>query len=196
MKFLSSILLVLCLSIYHTSFGKACVVNEKNTLSFEAKYDTLTPKQVIIKFLKWYKLNLNKANSFPILIKDSANNFMINKSASAKYLALLKSSGCLSPTYIAYWKSFFDDQAIGLRNNPIQSDIPDYFDLDFILITQEPELVLDHINEIKFKTIFIRKNEANITFVGPQKDAVQYMYEMHKTAAGWQIDYISTPDND
>lgn len=196
MKYIYSGLLIICVSICQATFAMQIVNDVNNDSHLYTDNDSIAPKQVIIKFLKWYKLNLNKANSFPILIKDSANNFMINKSACARYLSLLKSSGCLSSTYIAYWKSFFDDQAVGLRNNPIQSDIPEYFDLDFILITQEPELVLDHINEMKFKTIFIRKNEANIAFIGPQKDAVQYMYEMHKTATGWQIDYISTPGND
>ena len=121
---------------------------------------------------------------------------MINKPACSRYLALLKSSGCLSDKYIAYWKSFFDDKAIGLENNPEQSDIPDGFDLDFVLLTQEPDLVLNHISEIKFGVVTTYKNNIVVSLRWPQKDAKQYNFEMLRSAAGWQIDYISTPNSD
>lgn len=123
-------LLIICLCIGQSSFAKTITITQKNSRLIVCKSDTITPQQVITKFLKWYKVNMHKANNFSILIKDSADNFMINKSACNNYLALLKSSGCLSYKYIAYWKSFFDDKAIGLENNPVQSDIPDGFDLD------------------------------------------------------------------
>lgn len=196
MKLLSSALLILCLCICYSSYSQSTTIKEKGAHLYRANTDTLTPKQVITKFLKWYKINLHKANSFPILIKDSVDNFMINKSAGNKYLSFLKSSGCLSSRYIAYWKSFIDDKAIGLQNNPLQSDIPADFDLDFILRTQEPELVLNHISEMKFQTVSARKNDMVIGLRGPQKEAGQYNFEMHKGAAGWQIDYISTPNFD
>lgn len=168
----------------------------KNTGVYASQNNDLSPKQVIIKFLKWYRINLHKANSLPILIKDSADNFMINKSASNKYLALLKSSGCLSLRYIAYWKSFFEDKAIGLKANPVQSDIPEDFDLDFVLITQEPGLVLDHIDEMKFQPVSVSKNYIVMGVTGPEKNAIQYNFELHKNAAGWQIDYIATSNID
>lgn len=189
-------LLIICLCISRYSIAKVITVNKETSSFIMCSNDTATPQQVITKFLKWYKINMHKANNFPILIKDSADNFMINKSACNKYLALLKSSGCLSYKYIAYWKSFFNDKAIGLENNPVQSDIPDGFDLDFVLITQEPELVLNHISEIKFGIVTRYENNIVVSLRWPQKDAMQYNFEMHKSTVGWQIDYISTPNFD
>ena len=109
---------------------------------------------------------------------------------------MLKSSECLSNKYIAYWKSFFDDKAIGLEDNPIQSDIPGGFDLDFVLITQEPELVLSHINEMKFQTVSMYNNNIVIAMKRLQKDAMQYNFEIHKSSSFCQIDYISTSNFD
>jgi len=153
-------------------------------------------QQVIIKFLKWYKANLNKANSFPILIKDSADNFMVSKAACTGYLNFLKTSKCISQKYIEHWEIYFNDKASELRDHPLQSDVPEGFDFDFVLITQEPELVLDKISRLKFKTVSINKSVALIGVTLPSDSSVQYEFEMYKSKEGWQIGYISTPNFD
>ncbi len=196
MKFLYLLVIIMCLNIPQYPFAQVKASGEGNKTSPVSKTDPASPQLAITKFLKWYKANIHKAASLPILIKDSADNFMVNKAACSRYLALLKSSGCLSERYMAYWKSFFDDKAIGLEANPVQSDIPDGFDLDFVLLTQEPELVLNHINEIKFGIVTKYKNNIVVSLQWPQKEAMQYNFEMHKTSAGWQIDYIATPNFD
>ncbi|MEO6546637.1 MAG: hypothetical protein ABIN94_01505 [Ferruginibacter sp.] len=196
MNFRCTLTLIICLCIGNLSFGKAAFV-EKDASSFlTPANDTLSPKKVIIKFLNWYKINIKKANSFPILGKDSAGNFMINNTACAKYLNFLKSSKCLSRRYIAYWLSFFNDKAIGLQSNPIQSDIPEGFDLDWVLVTQEPELILDHIAQAKFVTISRMESAVVIAVSWPKKGGMEYQIEMHKNKEGWQIDYIATPNFD
>ena len=161
-----------------------------------AKNDPVPAQQVIIQFLKWYKTNLNKANNFPILVKDSADNFMVNKAASTSYLNFLKSSQCISQKYIEYWKVFFDDKASELRDHPIQSDIPEGFDMDFVLITQEPDIVLNKIANLKFKIVSMNEKVALIAVRLPSDESVQYEFEMYKSKAGWQIVYISTPNYD
>ncbi len=153
-------------------------------------------QKVIIKFLQWYKINLHKANSFQLLAKDSADNYMINKDAVTSYLNFLKSSKYISPKYIAYWQTYFDDKATELKDHPIQSDIPEGFDFDFILITQEPELVLNQINRTKFKTVSMNSTVALIELKWPGKNSMQYEFEMYKGKYGWQIGYISTPNFD
>jgi len=161
-----------------------------------AKNNPVPAQQVIIQFLKWYKTNLNKANNFPILVKDSADNFMVNKAASTSYLNFLKSSQCISQKYIEYWKVFFDDKASELRDHPIQSDIPEGFDMDFVLITQEPDIILNKIANLKFKIVSMNEKVALIGVTLPSDKSVQYEFEMYKSKAGWQIGYISTPNYD
>ena len=182
---------VCCLSI-----ARAVSAKDRVADAVEYKSDTATAQQVIIKFLQWYKTNMQKANSFPILVKDSADNFSINKKACRNYLNFLAGSQCLSAKYIAYWQSFFNDKAIGLENNPVKSDIPEGFDLDFVLVTQEPELVLEHIMQVRFKILSERSADKVILLTWPQKQSVQYEFEMHKNNQGWQIDYISTTNFD
>ncbi len=189
--------LVLLLVFLSASFYmKASPILDKPPMMHLAEADPLTPQQVIIKFLQWYKVNINKANSFPILIKDSSDYFMVNKKAVSDYLNFLKSSKCISPKYLAYWQIFFDDKALQLKKDKIQSDIPEGFDFDFVLITQEPDQVLKQISRTKFKTIAANTSVALMGVSWTGKDSMEYEFEMYKGKDGWQIDYISTPNFD
>lgn len=187
---------ILCFFLLQFSLIKADSLPKDTAKSTSQANQLLSPKQVIIKFLQWYKINMNTANSFPVLIKDSADNFMIDNNACAKYLNFLRRSKCLSRQYIAYRLSFFNDQAIGLKSNPVQTDIPDGFDMDFVLLTQEPELVLDHIGQAKFRTLWLTSTMAVIGLSWPQEDGMQYQIQMQKNREGWQINYIGTPNAD
>lgn len=169
---------------------------EKDRTVIIIKEDPAPVNKVIIDFLKWYKANLHKANSFRILIKDSAGNFMINRKAVTAYLNFMRSSKCLSANYLAYWQTYFDDKAIQLSKDKIQSDIPEGFDFDFVLITQEPEIILNNISRLKLKTVSISKTVALIGVKLPSDNSVEYEFEMYKSKDGWQIDYISTPNYD
>ena len=181
--------LLLCCCI-----GDAAAYQQK--VSVMEQHDPTTPQQVIIKFLKWYKVNLNKANNFPFLVKDSAGNFMVNKTASADYLNFLKTSRCISQKYIEHWKVFFNDKATELSEHPNQSDVPDGFDIDFVLITQEPDIILNKIANLKFKIVSMNEKVALIGVTLPSDKSVQYEFEMYKSKAGWQIGYISSPNYD
>jgi len=175
---------------------KALAVNDSASNAVFVQEDPLPAKQIIIKFLQWYKVNLHKANSFPILTKDSAGNYMIDKVAYTNYLIFLKSSKCISAKYIGYWQTYFDDKAVELQKNPIQSDIPEGFDFDFVLITQEPDIVLNQLNSVQYKTASINNTVALIDLKWPGKDPMEYQFEMYKGKDGWQIGYISTPNYD
>ena len=155
-----------------------------------------TAQQVVVKFLKWYKANLTKANNFHFLKKDSVGNYMVDRTAANSYLSFMKSSGCIAQQYIDYWKVYFDDKAIQLKGEPMQSDVPEGFDFDLVLITQEPELILNKIERLKFKTISMKGSTAIISMKCPGDDSIDYEFEMHKTKTGWQIGYISTSNYD
>jgi len=186
--FITSILVFCSCFSYGRQFNSAEMMIVKN--------DPVPAQQVIIQFLKWYKTNLNKASNFPFLVKDSAGNFMVNKSACNNYLDFLKTSKCISQKYIEYWKVFFDDKASELRDHPMQSDIPEGFDMDFVLITQEPDIVLNKIANLKFKIVSMNEKVALIGVRLPSDKSVQYEFEMYKSKAGWQIGYISTLNYD
>ncbi|MEO7522697.1 MAG: hypothetical protein ABIT58_01310 [Ferruginibacter sp.] len=186
-------IIICCIFVCCYSADAVAIDKEKIIL---VKNDPVPVKQVIIHFLKWYEANLSKANNFPFLAKDSADNFIVDKSACNNYLDFLKTSKCISQKYIEYWKVYFDDKASELRDHPLQSGMPEGFDFDFVLITQEPELVLNQIDKVKFTTISMNNSVALIGLKWPGKNAAAYEFEMYKTKAGWQIGYISSPNFD
>jgi len=191
MKLLLLALLLCC--CFPCVTGKA---GEKNKAVILIKEDPAPVNKAIANFLQWYKVNLHKANSFRILIKDGVGNFMVDKKAVTAYLNFIKSSKCLSDKYIGYWQTYFDDKAIQLKKDKTQSDIPEGFDMDFVLITQEPEIVLDNVGRLKFKTVSMNSTVALIGVKLPSDNSVQYEFEMYKTKEGWRIGYISTPNYD
>ena len=171
-------------------------VNQNKHANHALIIEPVPPQKIIVQFLKWYKVNLTRANSFRILITDSAGNYTFSKTASNNYLLFLKSSKCVSPGYIEYWRAYFNDKAVELRNHPTQTDIPEGFDFDFVLVTQEPDILLNGLNRIQFKTVSISSTSAVIKLIWPYRDSMEYVFEMHKSKNGWQIGYISTPNFD
>jgi len=187
---------VLAICFFSCFALEACPITKKQTRYVLEDSDSISAQKVIIKFLQWYKLNINEANSFPILIKDSENNYMVNPKAVIDYLNFIESSNCISPKYIMLWQNFFDNKAVLLKKDKIQSDIPEDFDFDFVLITQEPDLILNQLSDTRFKVISKDKKVALISMFFPEKEMMTYEFEMSKTNGSWQIDYISTSNFD
>ena len=175
------------------------VIIEAKTKSNEAAVtinDSVKIKANIIAFLRWYKVNLNKAAGFPLLAKDSKNYYMVNRKACTDYLAFLQTSKYISAEYVGHWQRYFDDKAADLKKEKIKSDIPEGFDMDFVLITQEPEIILDKIGTLKLTVVSMNKTLAVISVLLPSDSTVDYEFEMAKTKDGWQINYISTQNFD
>jgi len=188
-------MMMVCLCIFFVAFTTA-PDNGIDNITILPKADIPPPQKIIIQFLQWYKINYKKAGSFPFLIKDSTGNFMVNQTACKNYLNFIKSSKCVSSKYIGYWQVFFNDKSAELKTNPIQSDIPEGFDMDFVLITQEPDIILNKIANLKFKIVSMNEKVALIRVTLPSDRSVQYEFEMYKYKEGWQIAYISTPNYD
>ena len=121
---------------------------------------------------------------------------MVNQIACKNYLDFIKSSKYVSSKYIGYWQVFFNDKSAELKTNPTKSDIPEGFDMDLVLITQEPEIILNKIANLKFTIVSMNEKVALIGVRLPSDKSVQYEFEMYKSKAGWQIGYISTPNYD
>ena len=158
--------------------------------------DSTKVQKNVADFLRWYKANYKKANSFPLLAKDAAGNFLVDKAAYTDYLNFLNSSNLVSSRFIGYWKTFFIDKEAELRKNKIKSDIPDGFDFDLILITQEPELILSKIDSIHFNIASMNDSVALVGLTLPSDSLISYEVEMYKKNNNWQVGYISTPNYD
>jgi len=188
-------IMLVCLCISCVAFTTALNNGKENTI-IHPKMDIASPQKVIIQFLQWYKINYKKAGSFPFLKKDSVGNFMINQIACKSYLNFMKSSKCLSSKYLAYWQAFFNNKSLELKKNPVQSDITEGFDVDFVLITQEPDIILNKIASLKCKMVSLNENVALVRVTLPTDKSVQYEFEMYKYKEGWQIEFISPSNYD
>lgn len=144
-----------------------------NVNAQQAKRDSIS--QSIIGFLKWHKvyhLNDPEPKRYD-LIKDLAvskklKKQRVDKVGVERYLNFFRSSGFLSDIYINNLRGYFYGIDKSLLKNPvidIESIVKiDGLDLDFILQTFEPELILDHIDDGKLEELLILENKAIAKF--------------------------------
>ena len=150
----------------------------------------------IREFLGWYKTNQQKANSFPFLGRDKEGYYRLDTTAVSGYLAFLRQSGYFSLSYLNIWKVFFNDQAISLREEKLKDEVPDGFDMDFVLITQEPDLILDHIDQLKWRMVSMNRDVILVSCVSSVDPSLAYEFEMYRDERSWLIGYISSPSFD
>lgn len=158
--------------------------------------DSLNATKSITGFLRWYKTNMQKVNRFTLLPKNKKGYYVVDEKACAGYLAFLKSSGFVAPKYIGYWQRYFHDKAVSIAKEKLRSDIPEGFDMDLVLLTQEPDLVVKEIDKLQFTVVSINKEAAVMGMKVPADSSIQYEFEMYKRGKAWQIGYISTPNYD
>ncbi len=154
--------------------------------------DTLNMIQTIKGFLHWYKQNYKKANSFKFTYEDKPGNYQVNLKDGENYLQYLKSSGYISDEYISLWMKYFTDKASYLKENLQNEGPPEGFEFDLILITQEPELILNAIEKLEFVVLEAKNNKAVMQISGDG----MYNIDMTKKKGKWKIDYIATENYD
>jgi len=151
---------IIILLIFFISFT-SCKSRETKTSS-TIKKDTITNVnslnyvEKIKAFLKWYKSNYEKILKIQLvdLKGDGATaQYRVNFTNTDKYLALLKSSCFFSSKYIETMEKYFelgDKKLVELKQN---DGPPIGFEYDLLLYTQEPESLLENIENIKYEII-------------------------------------------
>ncbi|MEO6000995.1 MAG: hypothetical protein ABIN89_29380 [Chitinophagaceae bacterium] len=160
------------------------------------KSDSAQVQANITDFLIWYKLHYKTLIAFPILGKNSLGNFMVNKTAYTGFLNFLTRSNFIAPQYIGLWRIFFEDKEAELKQNPLRTGIPEGFDFDFVLITAQPQILLNKIDSIQYNITSMSDSAALVGVKWPDTNLAEYEFEMFKSKEGWQIGYISTPNFD
>jgi hypothetical protein len=154
--------------------------------------DTVFLINSIKHFLTWYKVNYAKANGFKFTYSDVKGNYQVDITECEKYLQFLQSSGYISENYTADWRKYFDSKVEYFKDTPQNEGPPDGFGMDLVLLTQEPELILNAIDKLQFKTKEIKNINAIIEVSGES----MYEFEMSKIDGQWIIDYIATQNYD
>ena len=154
--------------------------------------DTLNMIQTIKGILHWYKENYKKANSFNFTYEYKQCNYQVNLKYDENYLQYLKSSGYISDEYVSLWMKYFTDKASYLKENLQNEGPPEGFEFDLVLITQEPELILNAIEKLEFILLETKNNKAVMQISGEG----MYNIDMTKEKGKWKIDYIATENYD
>ena len=152
----------------------------------ESKNDTLAMQEVAYGFLSWYKYHYQEANSFGLTYQDKQGNFHVSMVNCEAYLGYLKSSGFISEKYINTWLQYFNERATYFEQNLQNEGPPEGFELDYVLTTQEPELVFDALTNLQFEVFKIDETKATLLV------AAHWGYELQlsKTDGKWLIDNI------
>jgi len=151
-------------------------------------------KNTVVGFLKWYKIKLaDTAHETYRITKggypDTTTNVRIDQEGIERYLKILNRSQLLSETYINDLRSYFmdiDKMLANLPNSHESVKVPG-LDIDFVLHTFEPEMILDHIKDARFDKIEIIYDKA-IAHVIISK-TVEMIFTLTRKQNRWLIDY-------
>ena len=167
--------------------------NSADTSSTASKIDSnkpaSNPETTVINFLNWYKekeqiiekieLINNFTGSF-----DSTKFYSINFDNTNKYLNLFKTSGFVSNTYVKKWQDYFIESDKELKANPQNDGVPDGFEYNFVMCSQDWDDALKQLDKIKIVKREIRNKNAIVI--------VQFNSEMY---SNYQLEYNLTNDN-
>ncbi len=141
-------------------------------------------------FFGWYKLNYRQVNSHTIIYTDSSTNFQVDTTACKNYLKSLKNSGYISNEYVKLWMQYFMSKAENFKINHQSEGPPEGFDMDLVLLSQEPELIFQSIKKLKYTVQEMSFDKGVVLVHTPYVDW-KYVVELSKINKKWYIDYIS-----
>lgn len=147
-------------------------------------------------FLVWYKSNLQltrQSSNFVDLNSNQKGTYRINFESTERYLSILKLSGFFSNNYLNNQRKYFRQIDLNLQKINQNDGVVEDLDFDLITHSQEPEAILENINEIKFS---IQKRKPNGTLLvklkTPYDSKFSYsLIELIKTNKTFLIDNIN-----
>ena len=90
------------------------------------------------------------------------------------------------------WLKYFKDRSQYLLENLQNEGPPEGFEFDLVLITQEPELVLNEIDNLQFLVSENDGNKSILQIIGEFGYDIELINENGK----WMIEYIATMNYD
>jgi hypothetical protein len=154
-------------------------------------------KKTIVDFLKWYRWHKDTGVSYAIIKDQQLDNKMkkqiLDMEGVEKYLLFLKSSNFLSEIFLNQIRGNFlkINSDLSLMP-PIDSDAIvkiDGLDLDIVLQSFEPELIIDHLDRLYIKKIVILGNKS-IAQVKIKNQTIDMVFILSNKNNKWVIDEI------
>ena len=124
--------------------------------------DSQEAKQAVVDFLTWYKNHINGASRIVLVNQEEGKPYSVNLNNGERYLTYLKSSNFLTAEYLDDWRQFFKERNEGFRLNPQFEGPPTGFDYDLVMLTQDVDMRLASLSEMKIEKVTVSKDRATV----------------------------------
>lgn len=167
----------------------------------QPKKEVVLIKHSVLTFLKWHKYEEAKFSkeNYSLLqggTLASKMNLSIDYTGVEKFVHHMKSSNLVSNNYLNGLRGYFMQigNELEIQQRKPSDDIVkvDGLDLDIVLQSFEPELILDHIDNGVFKKVRIVGDKALVLFFIPDYN-ISMNFVLSKVEGVWlldQIDYL------
>jgi hypothetical protein len=151
------------------------------------------PARTIIDFLEWYRDNANKietdlVNNASNETSDSTKFYSVNFEATERYLTTLLKTDFISDKYADKWRAYFKKCDKDFKESPSNEGPPEGFDYDLVMLSQETEENLKHLEKTQIIDSKIEEKTAVVNLHFINGDNLQY--KLTKTNDNWLIDDI------
>ena len=167
-----------------TNCLKAC---ESKEFPATQKNDNGSSIAFLKAFFKWYRTKYDYLDHHIYTVKMDLKKhtpYRINFNETEKYLSILKSSGFFSDGYISYYRAYFKKVDRILQKTK-QNDGPvDGLDYDSIVYSQEPESILENLNNIRLNVMRSTPQETTVKMQTPYDVRDSYLLFHLKTIDG------------
>ncbi len=155
---------------------------------------SVSPGETVLNFLEWYKNNQERLvninlihNSTPS--EDTTKLYAVNFEGTEHYLDELKKSGYVSEKYLESWRDYFNHAEQNFKDNPQFDGPPDYFDYDFVMLSQDFMEELEELNKTNVSKEQIDSNTALVVLTF-KVSLTKMSYQLSLVEGKWQIDDI------
>ena len=145
-----------------------------------------TPLQTVKDFIAWYGNHYQEVTEFKFVNQVPGKNYSVNLPEMRRYFKFLRSSNYISEAYIKSQEKYFGEAMVVYKQDPVNEGPPPGFDFDIVLLTQEPDLVIDKAKDPTVISGEIKNDKAVV------KLDVYMKLQFDLTMAGgkWKIDRI------
>lgn len=151
------------------------------------------PVTFLKSFFKWYKTKVDYLNNHIFTVNmDFKNNtpYRVNFKQVEKYLNVLKTSGFFSDDYINNYREYFKKVDLTLQKTKQNDGTVDGLDYDPILHSQEPNSMLENLNNFKLTILKSVHRETTIKVETPFNVDSYLIYHLKKTDGKYLITKI------
>lgn len=151
--------------------------------------------KTVQNFLSWYKLNYKRSMAYKMVETDNTGYYKVNIKDCTAFFIFIQTSGLISNQYVDDWCKYCTSQNEKFVISPQNEGPPEGFDMDLVLLNQEPEETFKSFTKFKYSVVNTNPNSSTVYADTGWPDWV-YVFELSRIKSKWYIDYISIKEPD